>query len=1059
VTVTIFSLYGISNYVIARNPEGMTKQSGRVLEVLTGLLRHPFGIPRNNILKFWFRQLLVLSLLPVFSSATAQTLASYSDERPGVILIRISPQIVPALRQQFQTVRPASDPEFRHTDIHTAVLSGDSTIGITLGITGLHGLELRPYIPTHSIVFEDIRERSNPQLFSKGLTIGSTGKTSNELSAAEEKLSRWFILSYSDPLTPEAAKFIARKSSLIELAEPKYIRHSLYTPNDPFVPQQYALPLIHAFEAWDVVRCDSNTLVADVDIGTDWTHEDLISAVYNNPGEIGIDSNGIDKRANGVDDDGNGLIDDWHGWDFDGPAGDTPDNNPTTSASHGTHTAGIMAAAGNNNTGIAGVAFGARLLPIKVSSDRDPNNLDFGFEGVTYAADMHAKAVNCSWGGPTRSDAEQDVVNYAYAKDCAVVAAAGNNGINQYFYPAAYDHVMGVGASQSSGQLDSYSNFNTRVSVYAPGTDVLSTVPGNQYETLTGTSMASPNACGCVALVRQRFPWMTAGQAMQQVRATAQPMPVSPDRQDLVGHGLVDAYLAVTDTNARSARIESSTVSNENGSGPLTSGENGSIVLGVRNFLGPVNNLMATMEVVQGSDMITLHDTLVSFGPAQMMQVVQNQASALQVTVNDAVPPNTMVLVKVTFFDSTVGYTADVDYFSFIINPSYLDLNKNNITATFSSKGSIGYQDIITNTEGSGFKWRNPPPSILPLSVSVLYQGGIMIGNDSEHVVDVVANADYSEDDDLQPTGIIQNITLPDHANAIQELACQYSDSLADPAIQIGVKVDQQAYAFDSGLAANAVVVRYVLRKIPPNSDWQPSDSTAAVLYMDWDVGLSGAINVTHYDTLTGEAITYRLDPGYPYVGMKVISPLPPGAAIQYHAIYNNGAQGDINNYDGFSKEEKWLAMSEFYGATGPGDVSHTYGLKNLPMRSQDSVTIVMVIALAENADMLTQTIDATTRAWNGTAGVTDAQIPHGNSIETFPNPFRNAVTITWQTAANDALPAHITIYDALGRGVCSANVLGTSYDFSSANLAEGFYTVDIVTGGKHLTKRVVSIR
>ena len=1021
-------------------------------------------IPKSH--KSWFRQFLGIVLIS--SSAIAQTPASHNNERPGVILIRISPQAVPALREQFQAVRPASDPEFRHTDIHTAILSGDSIIRRSLGIVSLHGLTLRPYIPTHSIAFEDIRERSNPQLFSKGMTIGSAGNNTNELPAAEEKLSRWFILSYSGSLTPEAAKLIVRKSSLIELAGPKYIRYALYTPNDPLIPDQYALSLIHAFEAWDVVRCDSTMLVADVDIGTDWTHEDLASAIYTNPGETGIDSNGIDKRANGVDDDGNGFIDDWHGWDFDGPAGDTPDNNPIPVASsqtqpppsHGTHTAGIMAAAGNNNKGVAGVAFGARLLPIKVSSDRDPNNLDFGFEGIAYAADMHARTVNCSWGGPTRSDAEQDVINYVYAKDCAVVVAAGNNGINQYFYPASYDHVMGVAAVQSGGQIDSYSNFNTRVSVSAPGTDVLSTVPVNQYQYLTGTSMASPNACGCVALVRQRFPWMTAGQAMQQVRATAQPIPVNPDQVDLVGHGLVNAYLAVTDTNARSARIESSLISNKNGSGSLAPGESGTIVLSVRNFLKPVNNLMATMEVVQGSDMIVLHDTLVSFGPAQMMQVVQNQASALSVTVTDTVPPNTTVLVKVTFFDSTVGYSADVDYFSFVINPSYLDLNQNNITATFSSKGSIGYQDVVTNTEGSGFKWRNPPPSILPLSVSVLFLGGIMIGTDSQHLVDVVSNeTNYGEDDDLQPTKIIRDIIPPDHANALQELACQYSDSLADPSIQVGVKVDQQAYAFDSGLAANAVVVRYVLRKNPVISGWQPTDSTAAVLYMDWDVGLSGTINITRYDTLTATAITYRLDTGYPYIGMKIISPLPDGATIQYHAIRNDGLGGDINTYDGFTKDEKWLSMSEFYGAEGPSDVSHTYGLKNLPMYSQDSVAIVMVIALAENTDLLTQTIDATARAWNGTAGISAAEATHGNSIEAFPNPFRNTFTVTWQTVGNHPLPAHITIYDAMGRSVRSADIIGTSYDFSPADLAEGFYTIDIVTGGQHLTKRVVSIR
>ena len=698
-------------------------------------------------------------------------------------------------------------------------------------------------------------------------------------------------------------------------------------------------------------------------------------------------------------------------------------------------------------------------MPIKVSNNAG-QSLDFGFQGITYAADMHAKAVNCSWGGPTRSNAEQEVIDYAYAKDCVVVAAAGNNGIFQDFYPAAYNHVLGVAAVQSAGQIDSYSNFNTHVSVSAPGTAVLSTVPLNQYQALTGTSMASPNACGSIALVRQRFPSMTAGQAMQQLRATSTPVSVDSARADLVGRGLVNVFRAVTDTNAHSARIESYAISNANGSGSLASGESGGIVLNVRNFLNPVNNLKANIAVVQGSDAIVLHNTSLSFGPVQTMQVVQNPATAFQVTVSDTVSPNTLVLLKVTFFDSTVGYTSDVDYFSFIINPSYLDLDQNNITATFASKGSIGYNDVVTNAQGSGFVWSKAPPSILPISISVLFQGGIMIGTDQQHLVDVLQNeSSYGADEDLQATKIIHNIIPPDHANAVQELACQYSDSLADPSIQVGVKVDQQAYAFNQGLSANAVVMRYVLRKNPTVSGWQPTDSTAAGLFMDWDIGLSGALDNAYYDAETATAITNRIEPGYPYIGMKIISPLPADAAVQYHAIRNDGTEGDINTYDGFSKSEKWVTLSEFQGNAGPSDISHSYGLKFLPLHSQDSIEIVMVIALAENTTLLTQTIDATTQAWNGVAAVSTSSLPSQNSIEVFPNPFRNTFTTTWHTANNNISPAHITIYDALGRSVLSGNAVGNSYDFSSLNLPAGMYVVDVLIGEQHLTRQIISIQ
>src|SRR5207253_8750200 len=117
---------------------------------------------------------------------------------------------------------------------------------------------------------------------------------------------------------------------------------------------------------------------------------------------------------------------------------------------------------------VAGVAFGARMIPIKISPD-DGQNLDFGFEGIIYAADMHAKTVNCSWGGSTYSAAEQDAVEYTYSKDCAIVVAAGNHGEFEEFYPGSYRHVLDVAAVGMDRDLASYTDYNIHVGVTAPG--------------------------------------------------------------------------------------------------------------------------------------------------------------------------------------------------------------------------------------------------------------------------------------------------------------------------------------------------------------------------------------------------------------------------------------------------------------------------------------------------------------------------------------------------------------------------------------------------------------
>ncbi len=988
------------------------------------------------------------------SGLSAQSQAA----RPGLIAIRITPAASSEIAAAFAKVRPALDPTFRHTDIHAAAIENDSVIRNLLGLpASLHGLRLRPYLPTHSVAFEDIRERSNPALFTGADRSYRADQTdrSDDMRSAEEELSRWFVLSYADSLSPEVVVQLARKSPVIELAEPRYLRLPLFTPNDSLLGQQYGLSLIHAFEAWDHVRCDSTMLIADDDVGTDWTHEDIASAIAINWGETGIDTNGIDKRANGVDDDGNGFIDDWHGWDFDGTYGDTPDNDPRSPNDHGTHTAGIVAAVGNNHKGIAGVAFGARILPIKTAPDNSAM-LDFPFEGMIYAADMHAKAVNCSFGGYNYSQAEQDAVNYTYAKDCAVVAASGNDGQFIDVYPGAYQHVLGVGAVDASGQIGSYSDYNTHVAIEAPGTDVISTVPGNKYILETGTSMASPHACGVVGLVRQRFPWMTAGQAMQQVRATATPIQTDATHRDLIGHGLVNALQAVIDTNTFSARIESVGISDDLGLGHFVAGESGGIALSVRNYLKPVRQLWARLDIFEGAGAVILDSSTVSFGAAGENQVVENAQSALRLTVSNTVQANTKVTIKVTFLDTLAGYGPDIDYFSFIVSPNYLDLDTNNLTVTFSSRGTIGFNDPVADNQGAGFLWRNAPPAIGPLARRVLFNGGIMIGTDAQHLVDVVINqTDNSANQDLAGSETIHSVT-PDHG-AAQELVCSYSDSLADSATRVGIHVTQRAYAYTQGLAANAAIVQYVFRKQTGITDWPPSDSTAAAVYMDWDIGLGGALNVTRYDSLHSAAVTYRVEPNYPFVGMKVISALPAGASLNYHALRNDGTQGDISTYGGgFDKSGKWKAMTEFFSPAGPGDISMAMGLKNLPLASQDSVVMTVVFALAQSTDLLQNTIDTTAALWNGAPATVapGAAIPVLDGLTVYPEPFRDALHVEWSGTNG---PATVNIVDAIGRIVSSQQVRTTSCEFRSLNFVPGVYFVVVRLPGGALIERLVS--
>ncbi|HET6380440.1 MAG TPA: S8 family serine peptidase [candidate division Zixibacteria bacterium] len=254
-------------------------------------------------------------------------------------------------------------------------------------------------------------------------------------------------------------------------------------------------------EAWQETTGSSDVVVAVIDDGVDFSHPDLADRAWTNPDEI---------PANGIDDDGNGHIDDVNGWDFCNEDATLHDANEA----HGTHVAGTIAAA-NNGIGVVGVAPGVRIMALKVFRGGDPEDEDCGtdtmaIDAIAYAVSEGADIINASWGGTAFSGPLEDAFSDASA--LLAVAAAGNaNSDNDAVpvYPASFDlpNILAVAAIHNEGHLTSFTNFGaTSVDLAAPGEDVLSTVPGGDYELMSGTSMAAPNATGVAALALSKFP-------------------------------------------------------------------------------------------------------------------------------------------------------------------------------------------------------------------------------------------------------------------------------------------------------------------------------------------------------------------------------------------------------------------------------------------------------------------------------------------------------------------------------------------------------------------------
>jgi gliding motility-associated-like protein len=292
------------------------------------------------------------------------------------------------------------------------------------------------------------------------------------------------------------------KTNLFQYVERVPTNQLFYTPND-IHPNQYNLTTIQAEDAWDIEKGSASVTIAITDDAMLLNHEDFQGKIWVNAGEI---------PGNGIDDDGNGYIDDVNGWDA---ADNDNDPNPPASAStgyfsHGTHVAGIAGAATDNAKGVASIGFNVKLMPVKIGANSN-SSLSGAYAGVLYAIDNNVEIINMSWGGPGASQTNQAIIDQAYANGIVCIAAAGNSNVSTPMYPAAYNHVIAVGATQQGDAKASFSNYGSYVDVMAPGDGIYSLVAGaggvnNAYDTKSGTSMASPLTAGLAALMLSKNP-------------------------------------------------------------------------------------------------------------------------------------------------------------------------------------------------------------------------------------------------------------------------------------------------------------------------------------------------------------------------------------------------------------------------------------------------------------------------------------------------------------------------------------------------------------------------
>lgn len=365
-------------------------------------------------------------------------------------------------------------------------------------------------------------------------------------------------------------------------------------------------------KSWDLLRTrgiaaggDSSVVVAVIDTGVDYTHEDLKDNIWVNTKEI---------PGNGIDDDGNGYIDDVYGVDLETGRDSGMDDN-----GHGTHVAGIIAAS-NNHIGVVGLAYNVKLMPIKAGMASGFFNQSQIAKGILYAYNNGADVINMSFGGSASTIAVQDALETAYTR-CVLVAAAGNDGapneglLARPTYPAALSYVMGVMSVDIRGVESGFTNYDVKkynsveYEVYAPGSQILSTIPGNRYATWSGTSMAAPYVSAMAALLRSAYPDTNTYPTKfiyGQIAATGGRNAICCDPEHHGLHNLpkiVDIYNALTqlpkpEVSAADFLVfdDKSLSDQNNGDGVIDAGETVALAFTLRNRWGAAKDVTLSLD-------------------------------------------------------------------------------------------------------------------------------------------------------------------------------------------------------------------------------------------------------------------------------------------------------------------------------------------------------------------------------------------------------------------------------------------------------------------------------
>ncbi|TAH27258.1 MAG: T9SS C-terminal target domain-containing protein [Cytophagales bacterium] len=841
---------------------------------------------------------------------------------------------------------------------------------------------------------------------------------------------------------------LLKKSNLIHYAEPQYIDYLQLLPNDPEVQlnsgKQYHHKIIKTFEAWDIEKGDTNTVIAIVDTDQNIDHPDLL-------GQSKI--NTLDP-INGKDDDNDGYIDNYRGWDIAENDNDVkskqaliPNENDATKFdtlngnSHGTLVFGFAGAKANNNLGGTGTGFNCKILPIKAMFDKDAKTggIARGYQGIIFAAEQGAKVINCSWGSfNSYSRIAQDAINFAtFNFDALVVAAAGNENAEKLLYPCSYDNVLCVAASYINDKGEdikaNFATYSHYVDICSPGTAMFSPYK-DSYTTDDGSSYSSPSVAGAAALVRSKFPNLTALQTLEQLRTTADNIDNIPDNsnyKEKLGKGRLNILRALTEQNSPAVRVVQNNLPNvENNVIYPNTKVNWYGVF--KNFLKPTQNLKISVRAL--SPFIEMIDSIAIFNVINTLDSIDNQNKPFSFFVKSNIPYNEKVEFRVNFED---GNYKDYQYLTAIFNPDFVTLDTNKIKFTIPSNARLGFRDD-NSSEGLGLIYK---------SRSLLFESGLIITTNKNKMSDVVRGFPKGNSDMSFET-LVNSYFVKNNFPG-QEAYTEYKDTNS---AKVGVQIVQNSFASPDVPNDKFAIIRYLIT----NKTSETIDSLRVGIYTDWDI-MDSDRNRANFDIATNLAFSFSSAINGIYAGVALLS----GEPVSVHSHdHNIASTGNINPNDGFTLEEKnrILAGGISKARAGVGgfgdDVSQTIGGVLLQVKPNETRQIAFAFIAGDNRNDVIASATAAKNLFNTTIKPTSIE----NSVEKetinlFPNPSNELINLTLSNLKTDA-PIPIKIENSIGQIQLESTVLPGQNTININNLAKGVYFIKLQLGDKMVLEK-----